>query len=150
EKVMEYFEYSDIFISAAAVSDFKPTEQFSEKIKKENHKLLNIELAQNVDILQEVGKKKNKQILIGFAAEATNLEKNALSKLKSKNLDYIIANDISRKDSGFGTDTNKVLIIDRKEKILDLPLMSKHEVAEHIFAKLWQDLAENKDKGMKV
>ncbi len=150
EKVMAYFDQSDIFISAAAVSDFKPTEQFSEKIKKENHKLLNIELAQNVDILQEVGKKKNKQILIGFAAEVTNLEKNALSKLKSKNLDYIIVNDISRKDSGFGTATNKVLIIDREEKILDLPLMSKHEVAEHIFAKLWQDLAENKDKGMKV
>ena len=149
DQVMLYFNGSDVFISAAAVSDFKPIHQFSGKIKKEEQQSINLELEKNIDILKESGNKKTRQVLIGFAAEVNNLEKNALSKLESKNLDYIIVNNISRKDSGFGTDTNKVLIFDRKGKKTDLPLMSKYEVAEHIFNKVQQHF-ENQGKDMMI
>ncbi|MDD3655156.1 MAG: bifunctional phosphopantothenoylcysteine decarboxylase/phosphopantothenate--cysteine ligase CoaBC [Atribacterota bacterium] len=133
EQVLYYFDEVDVFISAAAVSDFRPVNQFKGKIKKEEADVIRLELRKNVDILKEVGEKKGKQILIGFAAEVKKLKENALSKLKSKNLDYIVANDISREDSGFGADTNKVLIIERSGKTIDLPLMSKYEVAEYLF-----------------
>ena len=133
EQVLSYFDQVDVFISAAAVSDFRPVNQFKGKIKKEEADVISLELRKNADILKEVGEKKGKQILIGFAAEVKKLKENALSKLKSKNLDYIVANDISREDSGFGADTNKVLIIERSGKTIDLPLMSKYEVAEYLF-----------------
>jgi phosphopantothenoylcysteine decarboxylase/phosphopantothenate--cysteine ligase len=133
EQVLSYFDQVDVFISAAAVSDFRPVNQFKGKIKKEEADVISLELRKNADILKEVGEKKGKQILIGFAAEVEKLKENALSKLKSKNLDYIVANDISREDSGFGADTNKVLIIERSGKTIDLPLMSKYEVAEYLF-----------------
>ncbi len=132
EQVLTYFDQVDVFISAAAVSDFRPVEQFNGKIKKEKQETLHLALTRNFDILKEVGKRKNKQLLIGFAAEVSALLENALEKLKSKNLDFIVANDISRKDSGFGTDTNKVLIIERNGNTIDLPLMSKYEVAEYL------------------
>jgi phosphopantothenoylcysteine decarboxylase / phosphopantothenate---cysteine ligase len=133
EAVMSYFEDSDIFISSAAVSDFRPAQKFSGKIKKNKQKVFHLELEKNVDILKEAGEKKTKQILIGFAAEVNHLTENALEKLKAKNLDYIIANDISREDSGFEVDTNKVLIINNHGEKKDLPLMSKYELAEYIF-----------------
>ncbi len=133
EQVFTYFKEADVFISAAAVSDFRPARQFEGKIKKEEQNTIHLELKKNVDILKEAGEKKDKQILIGFAAEVKSLKENALSKLESKNLDYIIANDITREDSGFGTDTNKVIIIERNGNTIDLPLMSKYEVAKYIF-----------------
>jgi len=133
EQVVSHFEKSDVFISAAAVADFRPVRQFAGKIKKEENDTIRLELEKNVDILKEAGEKKERQLLIGFAAEAEKLNENALSKLKSKNLDYIVVNDITREDSGFGTDTNKVSIINRQEEIIDLPLMSKNELAEYIF-----------------
>ncbi len=132
EQVMTYFNDTDVFISSAAVSDFKPAHQFAGKIKKKEQHSLNLELERNIDILKETGEKKTKQILIGFAAEVKNLKENALDKLKSKNLDYIVANDVSREDSGFASDTNKVLVIDRKGRETDLPLMSKYELAGYI------------------
>jgi len=147
EQVMANFNDSDVFISAAAVSDFKPIHSFSGKIKKEEQQSMNLELEKNIDILKEAGEIKTKQVLIGFAAEVDHLEENAVSKIKSKNLDYIVVNDVSRKDSGFGTDTNKVLIIDFKGNKIDLPLMSKYEVAEHILDKL-QLHFKNRGKGM--
>ena len=132
EQVMNYFMDSDVFISAAAVADFKPVKQYSGKIKKEGQETFTVKLAKNIDILKEAGEKKTNQILVGFAAEAQDLLENALTKLKTKKLDYIIANDITRKDSGFGTNTNKVIIIDNEGEKKDLPLMSKHKLAEHI------------------
>ena len=133
EQVLTFFKETDVFISAAAVSDFKPAQQFEGKIKKGEKETLSLELRRNVDILKEAGSKKEKQILIGFAAEAKDLKENALLKLKSKNLDYIIGNDITREDSGFGTETNKVIIVKRDGSIIDLPLLTKYEVAEYIF-----------------
>ncbi len=133
DAVFTYFKEADIFIAAAAVADFKPAQRFEGKIKKEGQELLHLELRKNVDILKEASGKKEKQILIGFAAEAKDLKENALLKLKSKNLDYIIGNDITREDSGFGTDTNKVIIIKKDGNIIDLPLLTKYKVAEYLF-----------------
>jgi len=149
EEVIKHFEEVDLFISAAAVSDFKPVQQFTGKIKKENQESLQLKLERNIDILKEVAQRKKKQILVGFAAEVNNLKENALAKLKSKNLDYIVANDITRNDSGFGSDSNKVLIIDRKGNTIDLPLMSKYEVAENIFD-LIQSSFDNQSKSIIV
>ena len=147
EEVFLYFEQTDVFISAAAVADFRPAKQFEGKIKKEEKDSIHLELKKNVDILKEAGEKKGKQIVVGFAAEAKELKENALSKLKSKNLDYIIGNDIIREDSGFGVDTNKVIIIQRNGNIIDLPLMSKYEVSEYIF-ELIESHLEHQSKGM--
>lgn len=146
EQVMSCFKDSDVFISAAAVSDFKPIHRFAGKIKKKEQQSIKLELEKNIDILKEAGEKKTKQMIIGFAAEVKDLQENALDKLKSKNLDYIIANDVSREDSGFASETNKVLVIDRKGRKLDLPLMSKYELAGYIFDNM-QQYFENHGNG---
>lgn len=142
-EVMCYFNDTDVFISAAAVADFKPEHKVAGKIKKKEHNSFSLQLGKNVDILKEAGKRKNKQILVGFAAEVKDLKKNALDKLKLKNLDLVIVNDITRKDSGFGTETNKVTIFDDKSLETDLPLMSKYELAEYILEKI-QSIYKNR------
>lgn len=149
EEVFTRFKKIDVFISAAAVSDFRPAEQFDGKIKKEEQETLTLELKKNVDILKEAGEEKVKQVLVGFAAEANQLKENGLSKLRSKNLDFIVVNDITREDSGFGADTNKVSIINRQEEIIDLPLMSKYEVAEYLCGIL-ASYFEQRGKGLMV
>jgi phosphopantothenoylcysteine decarboxylase/phosphopantothenate--cysteine ligase len=102
---------ADIVIMAAAVSDFRPAQSGDKKIKKEKAEL-NIALEANPDILQELGKNKKKgQILIGFAMETDNLEQNAASKLKKKNLDWICANSLSEIDAGFEADTNRIVLM---------------------------------------
>ncbi len=101
-----------------------------QKIKKEAGGAgLTLELVRTPDILAEV---KGNFIRVGFAAESEDMVANARQKLKTKHLDLIVANDITRADSGFAADTNKVTLIDRKGKVEDLPLMSKREVAEKI------------------
>jgi len=109
----------DIAVCAAAVTDFKPVYKSKSKLKKDNLRLKSFELQKNIDILEFLGKnnKHRPKIVIGFAAETENLDKNALSKLKQKNCDIIIANDISKKDSGFNSDYNRVSIIDNSGKI---------------------------------
>ena len=149
KEVLTRFEKTDAFISAAAVSDFRPAEQFDGKIKKEKHETLTLELQKNADILKEAGEKKVKQVLVGFAAEASQLIENGLSKLRSKNLDFIVLNDITREDSGFGVDTNKVSIITRQGDTIDLPLMSKYEVAEYLLGMLSSHF-EQRSKGLMV
>jgi phosphopantothenoylcysteine decarboxylase/phosphopantothenate--cysteine ligase len=145
EAVMSRFEDSDIFISSAAVSDFKPVQKFAGKIKKNEQKTFYLELEKNVDILKEAGEKKTKQILIGFAAEVDNLTESAMEKLRAKNLDYIIVNDISRQDIGFEVDNNKVLIINNQGEIKDLPIMSKYKLAEYIFDNMQGNLENQKN-----
>lgn len=132
-EVFKYFEKADIVISAAAVADFRPKEKVSGKIKKEETKKMTIELERNPDILFELGKKKGDKILVGFAAETENLIQNACKKLREKNLDMIIANDLSSKDAGFGSDKNIAKIINKKGIVYrELPLMPKTEMAEKI------------------
>ena len=110
EKVDEYFGDTDIFIACAAVADYRPKEYKKEKIKKSDSDLI-LELVRNPDILFEMGKKKDKQLLIGFAAETNDIKENALKKLEKKNLDFIVANNAST----MGNNTNTVEII-RKNK----------------------------------
>ncbi len=130
--VLDNWKKVDIFIAAAAVCDYRPKDSFSQKVKKQGRKNLLLHLEPNPDILREVGQVKGKRVLVGFAAETEDLVDNACAKLREKNLDLIVANDITRNGAGFASETNIVKLIDRAGKIESLPLMSKERVAEHI------------------
>ena len=123
------YKNADLTIMAAAVADFKPATQNSEKIKK-SEKALTLELVRTKDILAELGKtKKAKQILVGFALETRDEIENAKEKLMKKNLDFIVLNSLKEKGAGFGYGTNKVTIINKKSEIFSYPLKPKSEVA---------------------
>ncbi len=119
---------ADALIMAAAVADYQPKNVAKAKIKKGTADL-SLELVRTPDILAEV---KGDFVKVGFAAESENVVENARKKLEQKQLDIIIANDITDADSGFGTDTNKVTIIDRDGKTESLPLLTKREVADKL------------------
>ena len=124
-----------IVIMSAAVADYKPAKAASEKIKKGKGGL-SLELERTPDILSEVGKRKGKRLVIGFAAETENLVANATNKLKEKNLDLIVANNVKEPGAGFGVDTNIVTIIDRNGTIEELPQMTKEEVAGFVLDRI--------------
>jgi phosphopantothenoylcysteine decarboxylase/phosphopantothenate--cysteine ligase len=128
QRVYEHVTDSSIVIKTAAVSDYKPKKQVSQKIKKDREKLV-CELQQTQDILKELGHRKKEQILVGFAAETEDLEKNAVQKLAEKRLDLIAANLIGNPASGFAVDTNKVTLFypDGMKEVI--PQMAKDEVA---------------------
>ncbi len=129
---IKQFPDSDIAVMSAAVADFSPKHKAGNKIKKEAG-LNVIELEPTKDILAELGKrKKQNQVLVGFALETDNELENAQSKLARKNLDLIVLNSLKDEGAGFGVPTNKVKIIDKKGEIIDLPLMSKSEVAKNL------------------
>jgi len=119
---------ADALIMAAAVTDYQPKATAKDKIKKDKPDL-KLELVRTPDILAEV---KGNFIRVGFAAESNDIVANAKKKLAGKKLDMIVANDITAADSGFGVDTNRVTIIDKKGKVEKLPLMTKREVADKI------------------
>ena len=131
-EILEYFEWADIVIKSAAVADYKPKEYSEEKIKKGDGDL-NLCLTRDNDILKSLGEIKTHQILVGFAAESNNVLENANKKLKNKNLDFIVANDITSSDTGFGSEDNKVVILSKNDQKLELEKMSKKEVASNIF-----------------
>jgi phosphopantothenoylcysteine decarboxylase / phosphopantothenate---cysteine ligase len=120
---------TDALIMAAAVADYQPEIIARNKIKKEAAQNLTLKLVKTPDILSEL---KGTFIKVGFAAESENLVENAVKKLETKRLDLIVANDITRADSGFDADTNRVIIIGKSGNTEELPLMSKREVAEKI------------------
>lgn len=122
---------ADYIFMAAAVSDFRPKKTFSGKVKKSDGDLT-IALMRTTDILSELGKKKRKAVLVGFAAEMEDILRNARSKLNEKNLDFVVVNDVSKKRIGFGAERNAVTIIDRKGKAKKIPEMYKREVAEKL------------------
>jgi len=130
DAVMERIRNVRLFISAGAPADYTPAETRDQKIKKSEKWTL--ELDQAVDILEEAGKYKGNTILVGFAAETTDLEKHAREKLEKKNLDLIVANDVSVGSDTFGSDTNQVTLISRTGEIIEWPRMSKGEVANSI------------------
>lgn len=119
-----------VVIMAAAVSDFRPFEKSSSKIKKGD--FITLELIKTPDILEEINKKKEGQFIVGFAAETENLIDNAKAKLKSKYLDMIVANDVTLSGAGFEKDTNIVTIIDRWGGVTEYPMMPKRDVADRI------------------
>jgi phosphopantothenoylcysteine decarboxylase/phosphopantothenate--cysteine ligase len=128
----------DVIAMAAAVGDYRPLEVTPQKIKKTSEHL-DITLVRNPDILATLGQSKFKhQILVGFAAETENLVENAKQKLKKKNLDFIVANDLFQSGAGFGSDTNQVKIIDGDGRITELPRLSKGEVADRILGRIEQ------------
>lgn len=127
----KYFNKADAFIMSAAVADYRPKYVADQKIKKKNA-ALNIELEPTTDILKHLGKHKENQILVGFALETDNEIENALGKLKRKNLNFIVLNSLQDKNAGFGFDTNKITIIDDRNKTIETPLKSKDEIADDI------------------
>ncbi|MFH1488642.1 MAG: bifunctional phosphopantothenoylcysteine decarboxylase/phosphopantothenate--cysteine ligase CoaBC [Pseudomonadota bacterium] len=133
EAVLRHSPQSDVIIKAAAVSDYRPKNMAAHKIKK-GHKVHALELVPNPDILAELGSLRgnHRWVLVGFAAETQDLAANAGEKLKSKNLDLIVANDVSREDAGFESDTNRVKILSRDGGVEDCPLMTKEETADRI------------------
>ncbi len=135
--VLKYLPKATSVIMAAAVSDFTPSTKAKVKFKKSGIKQLI--LKQTSDIIKKVGKKKGRRILIGFAAESGKNIKNAKNKMKEKNLDFVVLNDISQKGAGFGVDTNIVAIIDKKGRVTEYPLMKKIEVANIILDKISQE-----------
>ena len=127
--VLENFPESQIVIKAAAVADYRVKNVAEHKIKK-NDEELTLVLEKNPDILKELGQKKQKgQVLVGFAAETQNLIQYAQSKLEKKNLDMIVANDVSKPQAGFNVDTNLIKLLKRDGSIEELPLMSKKDLA---------------------
>lgn len=135
EAVLENLDENDVIIKSAAVADYKPKHYSNKKIKKSEDDLF-IELDRNKDIALEIGKIKEDKILVGFAAETNDLIENANLKIKKKNLDFIVANDLTKEGAGFGVDTNIVKIIDKEGNITDYPKMKKEEVANIILDKI--------------
>ena len=131
--VMENAASATIFIGAAAVADYAPVQLAEQKIKKTNPSI-QLELARTPDILGDVAAaRRHGQLIVGFAAETENLLKHATEKLRKKGLDAIVANDVSSRESGFDSEKNAVAIVFRDEReIVELPLMSKNEVAHRI------------------
>lgn len=135
EAVLDNLDENQVIIKSAAVADYKPKSYCNKKIKKNDDDLV-ISLDRNKDIAYEIGKIKNDKILVGFAAETNDLIENAKNKVKKKNLDFIVANDLTKEGAGFGVDTNIVKIIDKDGVILEYPIMKKEEVANVILDKV--------------
>lgn len=131
DAVLSVFEDADIVFKTAAVADYKPKYVHDQKMKKKDGSLV-IELERTKDILKELGQRKTKQILIGFAAETQHVEEYAQKKLASKNLDMVVANNITAEGAGFGTETNIVTVFYKNGDKKAHPLMTKREVASEI------------------
>jgi phosphopantothenoylcysteine decarboxylase/phosphopantothenate--cysteine ligase len=129
--VMKAFPTSTCVVMAAAVSDFAPASCAKQKVKKQDASMT-VKLKATPDILQELGKKKEDRVLIGFAAETQSLVRNAKAKVEKKNLDLIVANDVSRKEIGFQSDSNQVKMIGKDGKVSDLPLLPKRVLAHRV------------------
>lgn len=129
--VMDRLQASDIIIKAAAVADYRPAEQAPQKIKKKEE-TLTLTLVKNPDILQQIGDSKTNQFVVGFAAETEQTAEHAMDKLRRKNCDLLVANDVTVEGAGFGTDTNVVTVFDRSGLVEELPLLSKREVANRL------------------
>lgn len=135
QAIIREYDSCDVVIQSAAVADYRPKTYSDNKIKKSDADLY-IELSRNKDVAQELGKIKGNKILIGFAAETNDLLENAKKKISKKNLDFIVANDLTKEGAGFKSDTNIVKIIDCEGNISEYPKLLKTEVAEVILDKL--------------
>ncbi|MEJ2079040.1 MAG: bifunctional phosphopantothenoylcysteine decarboxylase/phosphopantothenate--cysteine ligase CoaBC [Acidobacteriota bacterium] len=133
--VFERFGDTDIVVQAAAVADYRPVDRMEQKRKKSGERW-SLELEATQDILKELGTRKSRQFLVGFAAESERLVENAREKLRDKSLDLIVANDISIPGSGIEADENQVTLIDRDGELVDVPRLPKIEVAR----KIWDNI----------
>lgn len=131
--VMKNYEACDILVMVAAVADYRPSEVSDIKIKKkEEEEELTLRLQKNTDISKELGSIKENRILVGFCAETNDLLENARKKIDAKNLDLIVANDVTMEGAGFGTDTNIIKLVKRDGSVIELPIMSKLMAAHRI------------------
>ena len=144
EAVMAHKDEQDIIIKAAAVADYTPAEVSDEKVKKKDDDMA-IRLTRTRDILKALGEnRKEGQLLCGFSMETQNMLENSRAKLKKKNIDMIVANNLKEKGAGFGTETNVVTFITEKEEA-ELPIMSKDEVADQLLDFILKQSREKKD-----
>ncbi|MFZ1808071.1 MAG: bifunctional phosphopantothenoylcysteine decarboxylase/phosphopantothenate--cysteine ligase CoaBC [Cyclobacteriaceae bacterium] len=132
EACQEVFPKTDIAVFSAAVADYRPATVADQKIKKADNDLT-LQLMKTTDIAAELGKqKKNGQFIVGFALETENEEQNAMKKIAAKNFDLIVLNSLNDKGAGFGHDTNKIKLIDKKGEVFEFSLKNKKEVATDI------------------
>jgi len=129
DQVLQVFSSYDVLIMTAAVGDFAPRQIEKEKIKKNGDDTLTLKLFPTEDVLKNIKSRKIRQFVVGFAAESENLTESALEKLRTKNLDLIVANDISSPGIGFQSDSNQVTLINKRGDIKKLPLLLKTEIA---------------------
>lgn len=141
--VMENYTAFDVIVMLAAVADYRPAEVSDIKIKKKDDEMT-LKLEKNTDIARELGKVKGGRILAGSCAETNDLLDNARKKIESKNLDLIIANDVTMEGAGFEVDTNIIKLVDRDGSITELPLMSKKEAAHRIFDEIHRLITDRK------
>jgi phosphopantothenoylcysteine decarboxylase/phosphopantothenate--cysteine ligase len=146
--VLKAFPESTCVVMAAAVSDFSPLRSAKQKVKKQGAPLT-LELKPTPDILFELGQRKGERILIGFAAETQSLVANAREKLKRKNLDLIVANDVSRQEIGFQSDSNQVKLIGTDGRVSDLPLLPKRVLAHRVLDRIGP-LRKDREKGRRT
>lgn len=140
EAVLAHADGSDAVIKAAAPADYRPAKVAQTKIKK-GREVLTLELTPTPDILAELSRHKGKAVLVGFAAETEEIVANAREKLRKKNLDLVVANDVGAKDAGFGVETNRVTLVGADGEVEPLPLLSKQEVAHRILDRVARLLA---------
>ncbi|MED3914149.1 bifunctional phosphopantothenoylcysteine decarboxylase/phosphopantothenate--cysteine ligase CoaBC [Priestia megaterium] len=131
EAVMQRYHEADVVIKSAAVADYRPKHVFDQKMKKQPGEAV-LELERTTDILRTLGERKEHQLLVGFAAETEQVDEYAQKKLSSKNLDMIVANNVTTEGAGFGTDTNIVTLYKRSGESRKLPILSKHDVATEV------------------
>ncbi|CAI8794005.1 fused 4'-phosphopantothenoylcysteine decarboxylase and phosphopantothenoylcysteine synthetase [Bacillus pseudomycoides] len=143
EAVMQHYGSMDVVIKTAAVADYRPKIVHNQKMKKKSGDAV-IELERTIDILKTLGEKKEHQLLIGFAAETTNIEEYATKKLREKNANMIVANDVKAQGAGFGTDTNIVTMYRKDGEVIRLPLLTKKEVAREILMQIKAMLEEDR------
>ncbi len=136
---------ADVFIGAAAVADFRPARVEASKIKKAQRTELTVSLERTPDIIAGVAEWEPRPLIVGFAAETEDPRANAERKLREKNMDLIVANDVTDDDSGFGADTNRVTILDARGGAEELPTMSKAEVAARVLDRVQELVASGDD-----
>ncbi len=143
EAVLNRFDTATIVIKAAAVADYRPESRSGSKIKKAGGEMA-VNFAKTVDILAEIGRLKTGQFIAGFAAETEDLAGNAVKKMQEKNLDMIVANDVTREGAGFAVDTNIVKLISADGRREDLPLMSKESLADIILDRVAEAMRQRR------
>jgi phosphopantothenoylcysteine decarboxylase/phosphopantothenate--cysteine ligase len=143
--VMAHAGECSIIIKSAAVADYRPVERNGVKIKKDSEEMT-LKLVKNPDILAELGRLKRRPFLVGFAAETGNLKACAAKKLEEKNLDMIVANDVSQADAGFDVDTNRALLLFRDGREAECHLMTKNELADIILDHISAELESQKPR----
>lgn len=131
QAVLSVYEQSDLAIKTAAVADYRPKNAMNQKMKKQEGDSV-IELERTTDILKTLGEKKTHQLLIGFAAETNDVLHYAQGKLQKKNADYIVANDVSQTDRGFGTDENTVTLVGHGDYVKSFPSLQKEALAKQL------------------